>query len=74
MSVFLVLFFLGKENGKGDGLVIVDVELRGWVGGPGVLKGVFDKVVAEELVEDTVAEGSVLLEDLVDHILNAKEY
>lgn len=43
-------------------LVVVDVTLRSWVNSLGCLEGNADEVLAEDVVEDTGAEATVLLE------------
>jgi len=49
-------------------VVVVDVQLGSWVGGLGSLKGNADEVLTENVVENALAEGTVLVEDLVNDI------
>lgn len=49
-------------------VVVVDVEFRSRIGGTCGAEGDADKVLAENTAEDTIAEGAILGEDLVDDI------
>ena len=49
-------------------VVVVDVELGLWVGGLCGSESGGNKVLAENVVEDGGAEGTVLVEDLVDYV------
>jgi hypothetical protein len=52
-----------------DVLVIVDVQLGIRVRGASGLECNADKVLAENVVEDAVAEAAVFVEDFVDDVL-----
>jgi uncharacterized UPF0146 family protein len=52
-----------------DVLVIVDVQLGIRVRGASGLERNSDKVLAEDVVEDAVAEGAVFVKDFVDDVL-----
>ena len=51
-----------------NSLVVVDVQLGVGVGGTSSLESDADKVLTEDTVEDAVAQGTVLVEDLVDNV------
>lgn len=52
-------------------LVIIDVELSLGIDRPGGLKGNADKVLAEDVVEHTLSQGAILVEDLIHHVLRS---
>ena len=64
----------GKTSELGVGgaveVVVVNVELGFWAGGfSGGFEGDADELLAQDLGEDGVTEGTVLGEDLVDDVL-----
>lgn len=52
-----------------DSLVVVDVELGIWVCSTSCFEGDPHKVFAENIVEDTVTKGAILVENLVYNVL-----
>lgn len=49
-------------------IVVIDEKFCGWVGLFGSAEGDVDEFGPEEVVEDGGAPGSVVVEDLVDHV------
>lgn len=52
-----------------DSLVVVDVELGIWVCSTSRFEGDPHKVFAENIVEDTVTKGAILVENFVYNVL-----